>query len=41
MPPADKSIPTDIHLFKFNNRNTKKRCEICSKAALKARDRRL
>ena len=23
--------PTNIYLFKVNNRNTRKRCEICSK----------
>ena len=23
--------PANIYLFKFNNRNTKKRCEVCSK----------
>ena len=25
-----KSNPVNIYLFKFNNRNTRKRCEICS-----------
>ena len=27
--------PANINLFKFNNRNTRKRCEICSKLAIK------
>ena len=29
-----------IHLFKFNNRNTGKRCEICSKLRMKTAERR-
>ena len=27
--------PDNIYLFKFNNRNTRKRCEICSKLTIK------
>ena len=27
--------PTNIYLFKLNNRNTRKRCEICSKLTIK------
>ena len=27
---SSKNLPVDIYLFKFNNRNTRKRCEICS-----------
>ena len=30
----------NIDLFKVNNRNTKKRCEICSKLTLKTPERR-
>ena len=30
-----KSFPTDIDLFKLNIRNTKKKCEICSKLTTK------
>ena len=26
--------PANIHLFKVHNRNTKKRCEICSKLTI-------
>ena len=32
--------PTNIHLFKVNNRNTRKRCEICSKLTIKTPKRR-
>ena len=28
------TFPVNIYLFKFNNRNTRKRCEICSKSLL-------
>ena len=31
--------PLNIYLFKFNNRNTGKRCEICSRLALKLPER--
>ena len=27
--------PVNIYLFKVNNRNTRKRCEICSKLTIK------
>ena len=27
--------PANIYMFKVNNRNTRKRCEICSKLAIK------
>ena len=27
--------PTDIYLFKVNNRNIRKRCKICSKSTIK------
>ena len=30
----------DINLFKFNDRNTRKRCEICSKLIIKTPERR-
>ena len=32
--------PAIINLFKVNNRNTRKRCEICSKVTIKAPERR-
>ena len=28
-------VPANIYLLKFNNRNTRKRCEICSKFTIK------
>ena len=33
-------IPANIHLLKVNNRNTRKRYEICSKLKIKTRERR-
>ena len=33
-------IPDDIYLFKVNNRNTRTRCEICSKLTIKTPERR-
>ena len=33
--------PANIYLFKVNNRNTRKRCEICSKLTIKTPERRL
>ena len=33
-------IPASIYLFKVNNRNTRKRCEICSKLTIKTLERR-
>ena len=32
-------FPANIYLFKFNNRNTRKRCEICSKLTIKTPER--
>ena len=32
--------PVSIYLFKFNNRNTRPRCEICSKLTIKTPERR-
>ena len=32
--------PANIYLFKVNNRNTRKRCEICSKLRIKTPERR-
>ena len=32
--------PANIYLIKFNNRNTRKRCEMCSKLTIKAPERR-
>ena len=34
------SVPANISLFKVNNRNTRKRCEICSKLTIKTPERR-
>ena len=31
-----KLFPANIYLFKVNNRNTRKRCEICSKLTIQA-----
>ena len=36
---AEQIIPANINLFKVNNRNTRKRCEICSKLTIKTRPR--
>ena len=35
-----KKKPPNIYLFKVNNRNTRKRCGICSKLTTKAPERR-
>ena len=32
--------PAGIYLFKVNNRNTRTRCEICSKLTIKTPERR-
>ena len=32
--------PANIYLFKFNNRNTGKKCEICSELTVKTPERR-
>ena len=34
------TIPTDNYMFKVNNRNTRTRCEICSKLTIKIPERR-
>ena len=34
------NIPANIYLFKVNNRNTRKRCEIGSKLTTKTPERR-
>ena len=34
-----KVTPCNIYLFKFNNRNTRKRCGICSKLTIKTPER--
>ena len=34
------NLPVDIYQFKINNRNTRKRCEICSKSTIKITERR-
>ena len=34
-----KYVPAIIYLFKLNNRNTRKRCEICSKLTVKTPER--
>ena len=33
-------LPANIYLFKFNNRNTRKRCQKCSKLKIKTPERR-
>ena len=33
---AEKTHPAGNYLFKVNNRNTRTRCEICSKLTIKA-----
>ena len=35
-----KDISVNIYFFKFNNRNTRKRCEICSKLTINTPERR-
>ena len=35
-----RGILVNIHLFKVNNRNTRKRCEMCSKLTIKTPERR-
>ena len=34
-------VPAGIYLLKVNNRNTRTRCEICSKLTIKTPERRL
>ena len=33
-------FPANVYLLKVNNRNTRKRCEICSKLTIKTLERR-
>ena len=33
-------IPANIYLFKVNNKDTRKRCKICSKLTIKTPERR-
>ena len=35
-----RSNPANIYLFKVNNRNTRKRCDICSKLTIKTPEQR-
>ena len=35
------AVPANIYLFKVNNKNTRKRCEICSTLTIKTPERRL
>ena len=36
----EKQLPVGIYIFKVNNRNTKTRCEICSKLTVKTSEQR-
>ena len=36
----DNAFPADIYLLKVNNRNNRKRCEICSKLTIQTPERR-
>ena len=36
----ERHISANIYLFKVNHRNTRKRCEICSKLTMKTLERR-
>ena len=36
----NSNFPANIYLFKFNNRNTRKRCKICLKLTAKTPERR-
>ena len=38
---SNGAVPAGIYLLKVNNRNTRTRCEICSKLAIKTPERRL
>ena len=38
--PICKPLPAGIYLFKVNNRNTRTRCEICSKLTINTPERR-
>ena len=37
---SSKYVPAGIYLLKVNNRNTRTRCEICSKLTIKTPERR-
>ena len=37
---SSDSFPPNIYLFKVSNKNTRKRCEICSKLTIKTPERR-
>ena len=37
---CSNKYPADIYLIKFNNRNNRKRCEICSKLTIKTSEQR-
>ena len=37
---SQNTIPTGNYMFKVNNRNTRTRCEICSKLTIKTPERR-
>ena len=39
-PQISSDFPVNIFLFKVNNRNTRNRCEICSKLIIKTPERR-
>ena len=36
-----RAVPAGNYMFKFNNRNTRTRCEICSKLTIKTQERLL
>ena len=38
---SSNPYPANIYLIKVNNKNTRKRCEICSKFTIKTPERRL
>ena len=35
----NKQYPANIYFLKFNNRNTRKRCKVCSKLTMKMPER--
>ena len=37
---VNTDYPANIYLFKVNNRNNRKRCNICSKLTIKTAERR-
>ena len=36
----ERRVPVGIYIFKVNNRNTRTRCQICSKLTIKTPERR-